>query len=76
MQAIVDEKAWNHFIEWPHKPSDQFETGWEAGITKISQTNEILKLANGDLYYGQINDVTKIPDGFGVLASKKGKSIH
>lgn len=40
------------------------------------ETREIITLQNGDLYLGSINEVSKHPEGFGVLASKVGKSIH
>jgi len=73
---LVDPVAWTHFTEWPHHPDDKEEIGWTQGDQKLTKTKEWISLPNGDQYYGSILENTASPEGFGVLAIKKSKSIH
>ena len=74
-EGVVDEAVWAKFCMWPHKQLDG-ENGWDAGQRELENHTEVITLKSGDLYWGSVEAKSQLPDGFGVLASKKTKSIH
>ena len=75
MEKLVEEGVWERFCTWPHKPADG-ESGWNAGERELQDQKEVITLKNGDMYWGSVEVKSQLPDGFGVLAQKKTRSIH